>query len=376
MRWLIRTATLIVVLILVLASGLYLRFGGGEPYADLSTPPQFPEGMIEAAVTFERPIGNAAVAEDGRIFFTVHPESKPDAPYLYEWSNSVAKPFPATGQETLFETPLGVAIDLQNRLWVIDPGNHGLGTPKLVAFDLKTGEVAYSHDFTSDTAPLGSFLQDLQVSPDGRFVFIADVGFWTMRPALVVLDTKTGTERRVLERHPSVMPQNLLIRNQIRDMRFLGGLLEMKTGIDGIALSRDGQWLAYAAMNHDRLYRLPTAILTDPGSTEEAIVAAIEDIGPKPLNDGLSIDNDGRIFITDIEHQGIMARDPDGTLRTVIRDSRIRWADGLSFGPDGWLYLADSAIPELVLQSVDHHKAVAPYTIWRFRPGSTAPAGQ
>ena len=376
MRWFIRFATLLVVLILVLAAGLYVRFGGGEPYADLSTQPQFPEGTIEAAVSFDRPIGNAAVAEDGRIFFTVHPESKPDAPYVYEWSNGVAKPFPATGQKTLFETPLGVAIDLQNRLWVIDPGNHGLGTPKLVAFDLATGEIIYDHVFADDIAPLGSFLQDLQVSPDGRHVYIADVGFWTKRPALIILDTDTDTERRVLDRHPSIMPQNLLIRNQIRDMRFLGGLLEMKTGIDGIALSRDGKWLFYAAMNHDRIYRLPTSALTEADNSEEAIAASIEDIGPKPLNDGLSVDNDGRVFITDIEHQGIMARDPDGTLRTVIRDSRIRWADGLSFGPDGWLYLADSAIPELVLQSSDHHKAAAPYTIWRFRPGSTAPAGQ
>lgn len=59
----------------------------------------------------------------------------------------------------------------------------------------------------------------------------------------------------------------------------------------------------------------------------------------------------------------------DRNLETVIRSPRIRWADGLSFGPDGWLYLADSAIPELVLTSRDHITASGPYYVFRFRPG-------
>ena len=66
----------------------------------------------------------------------------------------------------------------------------------------------------------------------------------------------------------------------------------------------------------------------------------------------------------------------DGRLTTVVKDPRIRWADGLSFGPDGWLYLADSAIPHIVLEGAEHHAAQAPYYVWRFRPGSAAAAGR
>jgi sugar lactone lactonase YvrE len=264
----------------------------------------------------------------------------------------------------------------QNRLWVIDPGGHGFGTPKLVAFDIDTGAVVHEHAFADDIAPWGSFLQDLQIDPAGRFVYIADVGFWPTRPALIVYDSTTRTARRLLDRHPSVMPQNLLIRTPIRDMSYFGGLLEMKTGVDGIALSRDGAWLSYAAMNHDTLYRVPTALLTDPGASPEAIAAAVEAVGPKPLSDGLSIADDGTVFITDVEHGAVMALAPDGTLSTVVRDPRIRWADGLSFGPDGWLYLADSAIPHLVPQSAEHHAAQAPHAIWRFRSGPPGAPGQ
>ncbi|MEM9330063.1 MAG: hypothetical protein AAGA53_01980, partial [Pseudomonadota bacterium] len=81
------------------------------------------------------------------------------------------------------------------------------------------------------------------------------------------------------------------------------------------------------------------------------------------------------VYITDIEHQAVVKMAPDGTLTTIVKDDRIRWADGLSFGPDGWLYLADSAIPHIVLQNAEYHRSHAPYYIWRFKPGTSGAAG-
>ena len=374
--WVRRLLGLVAVLLIALLGAIYAFFGRGEPYVDLTGDPILPQGAIEPFVVFDRPMGNAAVAADGRVFFTVHPESNPEPPYLYVWQNGEAVPYPANGQTEIFQSPLGVAIDAQNRLWVIDPGRHGTGQPRLVAFDLETGEIAHNHPFSGDIAPLGSFLQDLQVSTDGIWVYIADVGFWAKRPALVVYNTQTGIAHRALNRHESVYPQNVLIRNQIKDMSFLGGLLEMKTGIDGIALSRDNAWVYYGAMNHDTLYRIPTNVLQNAELDRTEIEAAIEKVGRKPLNDGFSIDDQNNVFITDVEHQAVVSMAPDGTLTTVVKDDRIRWADGLSFGPDGWLYLADSAIPHLVLQSAEHYATQAPYYVWRFKPGTWGAAGQ
>jgi hypothetical protein len=360
---------------LAFVAATWILFGGGRPYDELAGAPRLPEGTMEVAVTSDRPIGNAAVGSDGRVFYTVHPESRPEPPYVYVAQDGDVRPFPdEAAQRALFQTPLGVVVQ-GGRLWVIDPGRHGFGNPSLTVLDATTGEVLLRHDFDVEVAPWGSFLQDLQVSADGRWAFIADAGFWAKRPALIVFDAQTGTARRVLSRHAAFYPQNWLIRNQIRDMSFFGGIIEMKTGLDGIALSRDGAWLYLAAMNHDTLYRLPTQALTD-GEPEEEIAAKIEAVGRKPLNDGLSTDDAGGVFITDIEHQAVLRMTPDGALETVVRDSRIRWADGLSFGPDGWLYLADSAIPELVLQDAAHHAAAAPYHIWRFRPGTAGAPGQ
>ena len=377
MKWILRILGLLVVLAVVLVGTVYTLFGGGHPYADLSGPPRLPEGTIEAVVKSPRPLGNAAVSATGRIFYTIHPESNPDYPKMYEWVDGKPVAYPPESQQPkLFTSPLGLKIDSKNRLWIIDPANHGLGQPKLIAIDLASNAVVEEFNFPRDVAPLGSFLQDLQISTDGRWVYIADVGFWAKRPAIVVYDSVNRVARRVLNRDPSTYPQNILIRNQIKDMSFFGGLLEMKTGVDGVALSRDDQWLYYAAMNHDTLFRIPAAALQDDKLTPAALAAKIEPVGKKPLNDGLSIDDHNNVFITDIEHQAVLEMSADGKLSTVVKDKRIRWADGLTFGPDGWLYLSDSAIPQLVLQSAEHHKAEAPYYVWRFKPGTSGAAGQ
>jgi sugar lactone lactonase YvrE len=376
-RWLVRMAMVVGVVFAGLACALWLAFGGGERYPDLTAKPLLAAAALEAAVVFDRPIGNAAVAEDGRVFFTVHPEAHPQQPFLYVWKAGQATPFPAIEQQReLLQSPLGLVIDHQQRLWVIDPGNHGFGKPTLIAFNIDTGEVVHHHEFLRDVAPRGSFLQDLQISSNGDYVYIADVGFWAKRPALIVYDIGNARARRVLNRHPSVYPQNILIRTAIRPMRYFGGLVAMKTGVDGIALSRDDHWLYFAAMNHDTLFRVPTAVLNDFDRSEATVAAAVEAVGRKPLNDGLSSDDLGNVFITDVEHGAVLRQGPSGALETVIKDPRIRWADGLSFGPNGWLYLADSAIPHLVLQNAQHIAAAAPYTIWRFQPGTSAAAGQ
>ena len=90
----------------------------------------------------------------------------------------------------------------------------------------------------------------------------------------------------------------------------------------------------------------------------------------------MSIDVEGNVYITDIEHNAVFVSRPDGSMETLIRSPEIRWPDALSFGPDGYLYLADSALAELILKPREHIDAQAPYQIYRFRPGAEGVAGQ
>ena len=372
----LRVLGVVAVLLGLAAGGVRLRYGGGEPYPDVTGMPLLPDSALEVAAVSAEPIGNVAVSSTGRLFFTIHPESRPEGAKLLEWVDGKAVPYPSEAlQAKLFETPLGVTIDRRDWLWTIDHGNHGMGTPRLLAFELATGHLAHEFVFPPDVAPPGSFLQDLRVDVKGETVFIADVAFWRRAPGLVVYDVAAKRARRVLDGHASVFPQDYLIRNPIKEMVFFGGLAALKAGVDGIAVDPSGEWVWFAAMNHDTMYRVRAADLRDASLVEAELEKRVQAVGRKPLNDGLSADVEGNVLITDVEHGAVLRMNPQGRLETLVKSPRIRWADALSHGPDGWLYLADSAIPHQMLQSKAHIAANAPYYIYRFKPGIAGLAG-
>jgi len=67
---------------------------------------------------------------------------------------------------------------------------------------------------------------------------------------------------------------------------------------------------------------------------------------------------------------------PQGKLETLIKDKRIHWPDGMSFGPDNWLYFTDSALNNVIGKTPQYILDHAPYHIFRFKPGMSAYAGQ
>ena len=365
----------LLILLITAASLIWLRHGGGDPYPDLTGTPRLKTSVLEEVLAYPKPIGNVAVSHQGRVFFTVHPESRPRGNKLLEYVNGASVPFPSLAEQaSLFDTPIGVAIDRLDRLWIIDHSNHGTGAAHIVAIDLKSGDVLRNQNLDASIAPAGSFLQDLQVSADGRTVIIADASFVGKKPALIVYDVGTGDARRVLQDHPSVSAENYLIRTHERDMKFVGGIVALRGGVDGIALGPE--WLYYGALNGSGLYRIRLKDLRDKNLPPGKLETLVDRYSDKPLSDGLSVDTAGGVYVTDVEHNAIFRVDPDEGLSTLIQSQKIRWPDALSFGPDNYLYVADSALQEVILKSTDHIAAQGPYRIFRFQPGFEGVAGQ
>ncbi len=363
----------LVVSIVVLA---YLRYGGGKPYSYTPPPAVMVEQDMEEFFRYDEPIGNVAAVPIGdstqaRVFFTIHPESRPELLKLCEIVDENGKkkaiPYPNEQFQRELTTPLGVYCDKQNRLWVIDHGNHGMDGARLIAFDLATNTKVVDYIFPVDVAEKGSFLNDLSVTPDGKFVFIADVSFWRKQPSLIVFDVQNQRSRSVLDGHPSISSQNYVPITPSKTMRFFGGVADLMPGIDGIDIDPRGQYVYYAAMSHEGLYRVPVAVCTDFARQLSAIDSAVEFIARKPLSDGIRVDNAGNVLVTDIEHQGVALVDSNKHIKTLVRSPRIRWADGLAFGRDGYTYLADSDIPDQMLQSKAHIQAQRPYFIFRWK---------
>ncbi len=368
-----RILTALVVLAVALVVIAYFRYGGGKPYpTDISGSPVLGANALETVIAYPEPIGNVAASNDTassqRVFFTVHPESHPEYTKLLEIKNGTAQSYPSEAAQAMLNTPLGVFCDRQNRLWVLDHGNHGMDAVKLYAFDLTTNQLAHEYTFPPEVAEKGSFFNDLSVSPDGNIVAVADVSFWRKKPSLVVYNIALKQSRSLLDGHPSVTEQGWMPVNNIKRMRFFGGLADLLTGIDGLDIDPTGQWVYYATMSHDEAFRLPLSVAADFTKTPDEVANSVESIGKKPLSDGVRADSAQNLLITDVDHNGIFVINGNTKKSyTLIKDQRIRWADGLSKGGDGFWYLADSAIPHQMLQSKEHMAANKPYYIFKFK---------
>ena len=270
-RW-ARVVTWVVALMFALLLALVLlvrvRYGGGGTgFPDRTGAPVIPFSAVETVANLDHPPGNIAVSADGRVFLTLHPEGSPSV-RVAELRDGVAVPFPSAAwqgpglQDPFFDTVLSLRIDRQGRLWTLDYARHGFGQPRLLALELATGRIVHRYDFARDLAPPGSHLNDFQVDPEGRHVFIADASIFGKRPALIVYDVEQRRARRLLERAPPVMPGPWIPVVQGRPMRVYG-LFTVAPGVDSIALDRRGEWLSFAAVTADALWRVRAADLLD-----------------------------------------------------------------------------------------------------------------
>ena len=379
MRRLVRVVVGLVVAVAILLLAVRVLLGGGARLEDRTTDPRIPATAIEQVAALDYPPGNIAVSATGRVFLTLHPDGKPPIKVV-ELVDGKPVPFPDAAFQkpeagsAHFQTPLSMRIDRQNRLWVLDHAEYGRGQPRILAFDIETRALVHQYDFPSEVAGFLSMLNDFAVSPDGTRVYIAESSPIKQTPALVVYDVEHRTSRRLLDRHPSVLPKHYVLNAAGRDM-VVFGVYALRIGVDSITLDRAGTWLYYAPVNGDRMFRVPTAALDDAALAPAALAAAVEDYGPKTMSDGLSSDDRGNVYVTDPEHSAILTLGPDRMLTTLVKDATLRWPDGLSFGPDGWLYVTCSSLQHVLFVPSGHQAAYAPYHVFRFKPGATAAPG-
>lgn len=359
---------LVIALVALVLAGVRARYGGGGAFPDRSGTPALAPDALERVADLPYPPGNIAVSATGRVFATFHPEG--GAPLsVFELVDGEPVAYPPGGlpADLSYQTPLSLRVDAKNRLWVLDHGRYGFGAPRLLAFDLATGALVHRHDFPGKIALLGSMLNDFQVAPDGRFIYIADASLFALIPAIIVYDVANQTSRRLLEGHESVLAEDYVPVVQGVRME-LYGLFSVRPGVDSIALDGAGEWLYFAPVTNTHLYRVRTADLRDTDLSWRELESRVERFAEKTMSDGIAIDAAGTVYLSDLEHSAVVALGQDRQLRTLLKDERLRWPDGFSFGPDGALYVTCSALHQVIAKSAAEIAAHAPYQVFRFRP--------
>jgi Major royal jelly protein len=380
MKRLVRIVLGTAIVLAAVVLGIRIFFGGGKRLDDRTAAPLLPPYVLETVVNLDHPPGNIAVSKTGRVFFTLHPNGHPPAKVL-ELVEGKPVPYPNEAFQQPqrgtphFQSVLALRVDQQDRLWALDYADYGRGQPRLLAFDLNTNELVQQYDFPSKIAGFLSMLNDFQVDPQGEKIYIAESSPILQRPAIIVYDTVKKTSRRLLEGHPSLAAGPYIIQAPGRDM-IAYGIYRLRIGIDSIALDKRGEWLYYGSVTGDRMYRIRAKDLNDEALSPAALGAKVEDFAAKTLSDGLTMDVLDNIYLGDMEHSAILTLAPNGKLKTLVKDTRLRWPDGFSFGPDGWLYVTCSSLQNVLFVSQAEMRAHAPYQIFRFKPGPAGIAGQ
>ena len=374
-----RLLGLLGLLLLVLGIVLRVRYGGGEAFPDRSGTARLPMSAVEVVANLPTPPGNIAVSADGRLFATLHPEGRPKSKVV-EIVKGAAEPWPSeafqtgAGEPRYFRSVLSRRIEAQGRLWTLDYGDYGTKPARLLAFDIAKREVVHEFVFPKELAGLGSMLNDFQVSPDGNFIYIADASLFAKNPALIVYDVKQGSARRLLAHHPSVTAEKFTPVVQGHKMVVLG-VFAIRPGVDSIGLDQKGEWLYFAPVTNLNMSRIRTEDLRNESLDSATLAGKVEEFAPKTMSDGIALDNAGNVYMADPEHSAVVVLRADKTLETLVKDERLRWPDGFSFGPDGWLYLSCSSLHQIIGHPPWTFKNNAPYQIFRLKPGTPGVPG-
>ena len=359
-----------------------------------STTNQPQRGTLEVVAELPLRPWNHAVTRDGRIFATVVRSTREQPALIEITGRNQYKPFPNAAWNATFGSspdvlncPHGVRLDDQNRLWVIDRGAWAIlpdngrsplpdQQPKLLAFDINTGNLVYRLDLSEAVAQKSKTLvQDLAIDDRNGFVYIADPGI-AVPPAIIVVDLQRKTARR-FEAHPSLKAEDvdLVVEGKVIGRTVNGKFTPNRIGINPISLSADRETLFYGAMTGTSLWSVPTQLLRE-GANDQTIAAAIKQVGSKPVSDGMSTDTEGNHFITNVGDNAIDVLTSAGKLSRLVQDERLIWADSVGFGEPTWLYISVNQLNRSLLLNPSRDEGKPPYLILRVWTGTQGQPGR
>ncbi len=337
---------------------------------------------LELVATFRAPhqVTGVAVSPDGRVFVNF-PRWEEDVamsvaevgaggkltPYPDAAWNAFRNTAPANpGQR--FVCVQALTCDPHGDLWVVDPAAPALtlevkGGPKLVQIDLKTNKVKRVLPFDDTVAPQGSYLNDIRFTPDGARAILTNSG---QPGCLITLDVASGAARRVLVGHPSTQfEKNVVVTIEGKPLHKPDGQTPQFSA-DGITLDASGEHVFWQATTGKTMYRAPVKALFDTTLTPAQLAATVELYAHSFIADGYLTTRRGDIYVTSCADSSVKRLTTDRKFAVVAQDARLAWPDSMAEGPDGFIYVTASHIPEM---KAWQGPGVRETQLFRFKPG-------
>jgi sugar lactone lactonase YvrE len=292
-------------------------------------------------------VTGVTISKDGRMFANF-PRWRANVPFsvVEVMPDGTHKPFPDVNwnkwngkpEKNKFTCVQSVFAH-NNSLYVLDPSSPEMkgviGKAKLYQFDLATNKLKKTWEFDETVAPKESYLNDLRIDEANNNIYITDSGLG----GIVVLDTITGQAKRVLDKHPSTKSENVTLTVEKKPFN-------QQIHSDGIALSPVDNKLYYHALTGYTLYRVPASELDNQNKDETRLVKKVENLGATPAPDGMIFDKDGNLYMADLERNAVSFRTPDGDMKILIQDERIKWPDTFTFDGKNNLIFTDSLLQD------------------------------
>lgn len=229
-----------------------------------------------------------------------------------------------------------------DKLYVLDPSSPKMegvvGQAMLYEFNLNSNDLIRSWSFDPKVAPKKSYLNDLRVDDAHEKIYITDSGIG----GIVVLDLNTGKSRRALDTHASTKSENVTLMVNGKPFMLKGKSPQIHS--DGIALSPDNSRLYYHSLTGYQLYSVPTEELADERVSASDLAQKVEQRGVTPAPDGMIFDQEGNLYMADLERNAVAYRTPGGEMKILVQDERIVWPDTFSIDKDQNLIFTDSLL--------------------------------
>ncbi|MBI1388289.1 MAG: hypothetical protein GC154_07565 [bacterium] len=347
------------------------------PARPQTSPPPFEPGKYpyEIVASLDVPPGNITVTPDGRVLFSTMQFFETEL-RAGELKDGKVVPFPneawSLGGPKDFlsiDTALGIQSDPVGIVWILDNAQRGKTMPKLIGWDTRNNRL---HKIIYICPPLineDSFLNDLSVDATHGKIFISDTA--AGRAALLVVDIRTGMTRRLLEGHKSMLAEDIdLVIDGYRcaSIDENGNAVYPRVPVNGLALDAKNEWLYYGPFSGHSMYRVRVADLLDESLSSGALSKKVERYSEKPISDGMGTDYAGNIYLTSVSENAVGVITPNREFHLLFKDDNIvRWPDGMSYGPDGYMYIVANQLHLTPRMHTGEMVAKPPYYIIRFK---------